>query len=96
MNFDSSFVTCSCSNGNENDYETLLKMMLKFRIITVTFHKGNVKIIRSFGENCTIDYVFEGNELVEIETREMSFTEWITSEFLLHKGDGSTITIYNR
>lgn len=90
------FATCSCSNANENDYETLLKMMLKFKVPTVTIHKGNKKFIISFGAHDTTQYVFENNELFDIVPSKTSFLDWIATSFLINKGDNSIVTIYNR
>lgn len=78
-----------------NDYEAMLKMLCKFHVPTVTIHKGDVKHIISFGAQCTMEYVFERNELVDITANDMSFIEWLSHTFVLSKGDGSKITIYN-
>lgn len=90
---------CTYTQGNcteGNDYEDMLKMLLKFNVPIVTIHKGNSKSIISFACNGTIEYIFEGNELFDIRPRECTFSEWILTKFVLLKGDESIITIYNR
>ena len=87
--------TCTNGNGNTNDYEAMLKMLLKFDVPTVTVHKGNKKHIISFGAYYAIEYIFEENELLDIVPREMAFKEWILCRFIPPKGDGSTVTVYN-
>lgn len=78
-----------------DDYEAMLKMLCKFHVPTVTVHKGDVKHIISFGAQCTMEYVFEGNELFDVKVKNLSFLDWFSHTFLFHKGDGSIITIYN-
>lgn len=82
-------------NGNTNDYEDLLRMMRKFSIPIVTIHKGNSKSIVCFAANGTTEYIFEGNELLDIVPMEITFKEWILCRFIPPKGDGSTVTVYN-
>jgi hypothetical protein len=98
MKPDETCYTCTkstCTNGNGNDYEDLLRMMRKFSIPIVTIHKGNSKGIICFAANGTTEYIFEGNELLDIVPMEITFKEWILCRFIPPKGDGSTITIYN-
>ena len=99
MKPDETCYTCTkstCTNGNGNDYEDLLKMLLKFSVPTVTVHKGNKKHIISFGAHCTTEYVFEGNDLMDMAANNLSFIEWLSQTFLLSKRDGAVITIYNK
>lgn len=84
-------------NGNkQNDYETMLEMMLKFHVPLVTIHKGNTKHIISFGVDTTVTYTFEANELYDVAANHISFPEWVSRTLILSKANDSTITIYNR
>jgi hypothetical protein len=88
---------CTCTNGdgNTNDYATMLKMLRKFNIPIVTIHKGNSDRIICFAANGTTEYVFDENELFDILPREITFEEWILTQFVIRKADESIITIYN-
>lgn len=87
--------TCTNGDGNTNDYATMLKMLRKFNTPIVTIHKGNSDRIICFACNGTTEYLFEGNEILDIRPREITFSEWILTKFVLLKEDGSTTTIYN-
>lgn len=88
--------TCTNGNGNTNDYDAIFKVMIKLHCPIVTVHIGNAKHIISFGAHHTTSHIFRENELVDITQSEMSLEEWVMTTFLLSKGDGAVITIYNK
>ena len=99
MRPDYNYCTCTkgnCTNGNDNDYEAIFKVMIKLCCPTVTVHIGNKKQIISFGAHHTTSYIFNEDNLMDITQSKMSLEEWVQVTFLLSKGDGATITIYNR
>lgn len=91
--------TCTkanCPKANGNDYELILKVMLKLFCPTVTVHIGDKKQIISFGAHHTTSYLFDRDDLMDVTQSKMPLDEWVRVTFLLSKGDGAIITIYNR
>ena len=96
MNFTERRSFCTNGNGNETDYDAILKVMIKFHCPTVTVDVDDKRHIISFGAHHTTSYIFHGNDLIDITQTKISFEEWIMTTFLISKGDGAVITIYNR
>lgn len=91
------YSSCPKTNDtNGNDYETMLKIMLKLCCPTVTVHKGDEKHIISFGAHHTTSYIFDSDNLMDVTQTKISFEEWVQVTFLLTRRDGAIITIYNR
>ena len=87
----------NCHKANDvNDYKNIFEVMIKLRCPTVTVHKGSMKQIISFGAHHTTSYIFDDDNLIDITQAKMPLEEWIQVTFLLSKGDGAIITIYNR
>lgn len=84
------------ANNAVNDYKNIFEVMIKLHCPTVTVHKGNMKQIISFGAHHTTSYIFDSDDLMDITQSKVSIEEWIQCTFMLSKGDGATITIYNR